>query len=76
MDTFPNTLFPIAKNDGVRVLAALTTSSRTGERIKSLETVASRIISIDERETIVNGLGEIRETYESGWASDLESDDD
>ena len=43
------------------MLAALTTSSRTGERIKSLETVAGRIISIDERETIVNGLGEIRE---------------
>ena len=76
LDSFPNTLFHTTKNDSVRVLAALSTSSRTGERIKSLETVASRIISIDERETIVNGLGEIRETYESGWMSDSELDDD
>lgn len=76
LDSFPNTLFHTTKNDSVRMLAALTTSSRTGERIKSLETVAGRIISIDERETIVNGLGEIQEAYESGWASNSEVDDD
>jgi len=41
-----------------------------------MEAVASRIISIDERETIVNGLGEIREFYETGWMSDSDFDDE
>ena len=41
-----------------------------------LETVAGRIIGIDERETLVNGLGEIRESYETGWMSDSDFDDE
>ena len=58
------------------VLTGLTTSSRTAEKIKLMETVARRIISIDERETIINGLGEIRETYETGWMSGSDADDE
>lgn len=70
-------MLPASKpNSGAQVLAALSASSRTGERIKALETVASRIISIDERENIVNGLGEIRESYETGWMSESDFDDD
>lgn len=70
-------MLPASKpKTGAQVLAALSTSSRTGERIKALETVASRIISIDERETVVNGLGEIRESYETGWMSESDFDDD
>lgn len=69
-------MFPVSDaNAGIQVLSSLTASSRTGERIKAMEAVASRIISIDERETIVNGLGEIRESYETGWMSDSDYDD-
>lgn len=69
-------MFPASDtNAGIQVLSSLTASSRTGERIKAMEAVASRIISIDERETIVNGLGEIRESYETGWMSDSDYDD-
>lgn len=69
-------MFPVSDtNNGIQVLSSLTASSRTGERIKAMETVATRIISIDERETIVNGLGEIRESYETGWMSDSDYDD-
>lgn len=69
-------MFPVSDtNAGIQVLSSLTASSRTGERIKAMEAVASRIISIDERETIVNGLGEIRESYETGWMSDSDDDD-
>lgn len=38
--------------------------------------VASRAISVDEREALTNGLGEIRESYETGWMSDSDFDDD
>jgi hypothetical protein len=43
--------------------------------VKGLETVAGRIIGVDERENLVNGLGEIRESYEAGWMSDSDFDD-
>jgi hypothetical protein len=41
-----------------------------------METVAGRIIGIDEREALVNGLGEIRESYETERMSDSEFDDE
>lgn len=62
--------------DGLSVLAALTASTRTAERIKEVETTAARLISVDEREAMVNGLGEIRERYETGWSDGSDDDDD
>ncbi|KAA8651562.1 misato family protein [Aspergillus tanneri] len=77
IQSFPRDMFPVTEPEGkINVLATLTASSRTAEEIKGMETGAGRIIGIDERETIVNGLGDIRETYETGWTSDLEFDDD
>lgn len=61
---------------GVEIIAALTTSSRTAEKIKALQMAAGRLISVDEREALTNGLGEIRESYETAWMSDSELDDD
>ena len=61
---------------GVSVLAGLTSSSRTADALKGLESVAGRMIEVDERETLVNGLGEIRESYETGWNSESDFDDD
>lgn len=34
------------------------------------------MLSVDEREAMLNGLGEIRESYETGWSSGSEDDDD
>ncbi|KAE8380635.1 tubulin domain-containing protein [Aspergillus bertholletiae] len=76
LDSYPSHMFPGAKQKKINVLAALTASSRTAERIKRLEIVAERVISVDERETLVNGLGEIRESYETGWMSDSDFDDE
>ncbi|KAE8351286.1 tubulin domain-containing protein [Aspergillus coremiiformis] len=76
LDSYPSTIFSSAQQNKVNVLAALTASSRTAERIKMMETVAGRIIGVDERETLVNGLGEIRESYETGWMSDSDFDDE
>lgn len=70
-------MYPTSKSaDGVSVFAALTASTRTAERIKAIQTTAARMLSVDERETMVNGLGEIRESYETGWSSGSEEDDD
>ncbi|RDW90120.1 misato family protein [Aspergillus mulundensis] len=77
LDSFPNDMIslPITMNK-INVVAALTASSRTAARIKGLESVAGRVIAVDERENLVNGLGEIRESYETGWMSDSDFDDD
>ncbi|KAL4975646.1 tubulin domain-containing protein [Aspergillus desertorum] len=77
LDSFPSDLvsLPTPENK-MNIIAALTTSTRTAERVKSLEFVAGRVIAVDERENLVNGLGEIRESYETGWISDLDSGDD
>ena len=39
--------------------------------------VVSRVVSMEEREALSNGLGEIGEAYEEGWeaGSDDDSDD-
>ncbi|KAJ5764890.1 hypothetical protein N7520_004449 [Penicillium odoratum] len=75
LDNFPHNLYPASQSsDGLSVFAALTSSIRTAQRIKSIEATTARMLSVDERENMMNGLGEIRENYETGWNS--ESDDD
>jgi hypothetical protein len=34
------------------------------------------MVSVDEREDMINGLGEIREFYETGWSSGSDDEDD
>ncbi|KAJ5819130.1 hypothetical protein N7474_004721 [Penicillium riverlandense] len=77
LDSFPHGMFtPPKTGSGVDIFAALTTSSRTAERIKAIEATAARMVSVDEREALVNGLGEIRETYQTGWSSGSDEEDD
>ncbi|KAJ5586494.1 hypothetical protein N7450_006281 [Penicillium hetheringtonii] len=49
---------------------------RTADKIRAIEGTAARMLSVDERENLVNGLGEIRESYETGWGSGSEDEDD
>lgn len=78
LDSFPHELFSgIPSNvDGMSVVTALTASTRTGEQIKMLQATAARMLSVDEREAMVHGLGEIRENYETGWSSGSSDDED
>ncbi|CAI7625158.1 unnamed protein product [Penicillium pancosmium] len=77
LDTFPHGMYPKSpSNAGVSVLAALTASTRTADRVKAIESTAARMLSVDERENLVNGLGEIRECYETGWSSGSDEEED
>lgn len=77
LDSFPHGLYPTSNSDeGLSVFATLTASTRTAKRIKSIQTTATRMVSVDEREALYNGLGEIRESYETGWSSGSEEEDD
>jgi len=44
--------------------------------MKALQTLVGRVVAVEEREALTNGLGEIRESYEEGWMSDSDSWDD
>lgn len=78
LDSFPHGMFPVASSsaDGLSIFTALTASTRTARRIKAIQATAARMLSVDEREDMVNGLGEIRECYETGWSSGSSDDDD
>jgi len=45
-------------------------------RLKNLQHIVSRAVGIDEREALSNSLGEIAESYEEGWDSGTDEDDD
>jgi hypothetical protein len=77
LDSFPHDMFPTPKaGTGIHVFSALTASTRTAQRIKALSATAARMVSVDEREDMINGLGEIREFYETGWSSGSDDEDD
>ena len=41
-----------------------------------MQRVVSRMVGLDEREALSNGLGEISEAYEEGWNSGSDDDSD
>lgn len=76
-DSYPRRLFPGADPErGIELIAALSTTSRIGSSLKELQAVTARAVGVDERETLTNGLGEIRELYEKEWMSDSDSGDE
>lgn len=76
-DSYPRRLFPGADPEkGIEVMAALSTTSRIGTALKELQAITAKAVSVDERETLTNGLGEIRELYEKEWMSDSDSGDE
>ncbi|TVY47537.1 Protein DML1 [Lachnellula occidentalis] len=58
------------------VRTSLSTDTSVALRVKSLQNIVNRAISVDEREALSNSLGEIAEAYEEGWDSGTDEDDD
>ena len=76
LDSFPS-IFSLSSNlSQVAVHTSLSTTSAIFNRVKALQKMVSRTANLDERETLMNGLGEISENYEDGWQSGSEESDD
>lgn len=58
------------------VHSRLSTTTGVAKRVKVLQAVVGRMIGLDEREALSNGLGEIAEAYEEGWSSGSDDDSD
>jgi hypothetical protein len=60
----------------VDIDVSITTSTRIAERIRAIEADARRLIGLDEREALCDGLAVMAEEYADGWSSDEDGDDD
>ena len=75
LDSFPSIISqPPDHANTMATLTALSTTSRASHRIRALQTVASRMVSLDQREALCNGLGELAEAYEEGWENGLDDE--
>ena len=76
LDSFPP-IFSLSPNlSQVAVHTSLSTTSAISNRVKALQKIVSRLANLDERETLMNSLSEISESYEDGWQSGSEESDD
>ena len=76
LDSFPH-IYNISLNGSrsVAVHASLSTSTGIGGRLKNIADVVQRTRGFEEREALLNSLGEIHEAYDEGWKSSDEEDD-
>ncbi|KAE8451241.1 hypothetical protein EG329_004405 [Mollisiaceae sp. DMI_Dod_QoI] len=76
LDSFPHIFARTSSSSSLGVKTSLSTDTAVALRIKELQRIVNRAISVDEREALSNSLGEIAEAYEEGWDSGSDEDDD
>lgn len=77
LDSFPSIFKQESGHtDKLAVHAGLTTSTAVAEQVRAIEQIAKRLVSIDEREALCNGLQVIAEEYDEGWDGDFTDTDD
>lgn len=63
--------------DKLAVHAGLTTSTAVAGQVRAIAQIAGRLVAVDEREALYNGLQVLAEEYDEGWDGDFtDSDDD
>jgi hypothetical protein len=78
LDSFPRSIFDVGSGHATKlaVHAGLTTSTAVGEQVRAVEQIVKRIVGIEEREALCNGLQVLAEEYDEGWDSSSDSDED
>ncbi|KAJ4991781.1 misato Segment II myosin-like domain-containing protein [Stagonosporopsis vannaccii] len=78
LDSYPS-IFDVGSGHAERlaVHAGLTTSTAVAEQVRTIEQIVKRLVSVEEREALCNGLQVIAEEYDEGWDGDFtDSDED
>lgn len=78
LDSFPSIVSRVSgPSNTVAIHSSLSTGTKISYRIKSLQELVGKIVSVEECENFSNGLDNLREAYEEGWdsGSDNGSDD-
>jgi hypothetical protein len=80
LDSFPASIFDVGAGEAkqLAVHAGLTTSTAVAGQARAVEQIVRRMhmASLDERETLCNGLQSMAEEYDEGWDSGSDSDED
>ena len=75
LDSFPH-IFTQTSNTSLVINTSLSTDSTVALRVKGLQYIVNRAIGVSEREALSNSLGAIAESYEEGYDSGSEEDED
>jgi hypothetical protein len=76
VSSFPGIFRAANSSRKVDIDLSINTSTRIAERIRAIEADARRLIGLDEREALCDGLAVMAEEYVDGWSSDDDEDDD
>lgn len=73
--SFPTIVdIPSRSVEKLAVRTGLTTSTAVAQQIRNLERIAGRLVDLEEREALSNGLMTMAEEYDEGWDSGSESE--
>jgi hypothetical protein len=78
LDSYPSSIFDVGSGHAIKlaVHAGLTTSTAVANQVRAMEQLVKRLVGIEERESLCNGLQVLAEEYDEGWDSGSDSDDD
>ena len=65
-----------ALKDNIAVTTSLSTDSELSGRLKTLRSTVTRLIGLEDRETLSNELAEMADEYHEGWSSGSDSGED
>lgn len=76
LSSYPRVFRFAEQPDSLAVDAVLSTSTMVADRLRELEGTARRLIGIEDREAISDGLATMAEEYVEGWSGSERSDDE
>ncbi|CAJ0542118.1 Ff.00g083900.m01.CDS01 [Fusarium sp. VM40] len=76
LDSYPQIYPQLAGQSDIGMQTTLSTNSSMVQRIRTLRTESARLVPVNEREDLGNGLAELADAYQDGWFSGSDEDDD
>ncbi|KPM46211.1 Protein DML1 [Neonectria ditissima] len=76
LDSYPEVYPHAAGQHGMAVQTNLSSNTAMAPCIKTLRSEATRLVGLEEREALSNGLAELAEAYREDWSSGSDEDDD
>ncbi|KAF4984378.1 hypothetical protein FZEAL_422 [Fusarium zealandicum] len=76
LDSYPHIYPQVAGQPDIGIQTTLSTNSSMVQRIRTLRSESSKLVAVNEREDLTNGLAELADAYQDGWFSGSDEDDD
>ncbi|KAK7417417.1 mtDNA inheritance, partitioning of the mitochondrial organelle [Neonectria magnoliae] len=76
LDSYPQIYSQAAGQHDIAIQTNLSSNTVIAPRIKTLRAEATRLVGLEDREALSNGLAELAEAYREDWSSGSEEDDD